>query len=55
MTHYRKAMNLQYEAAVLHAARTPLVIERVSAAPLGDADVLVRTCGPPGSATPISK
>ena len=35
-------MNLQYEAAVLHAAGTPLTIERVSAAALGNSDVLVR-------------
>ena len=35
-------MTLQYQAAVLHRARSPLVIETVSAAPLGPADVLVR-------------
>jgi S-(hydroxymethyl)glutathione dehydrogenase / alcohol dehydrogenase len=35
-------MNLQYDAAVLHQARSPLVIERVSAAALGPSDVLVR-------------
>jgi S-(hydroxymethyl)glutathione dehydrogenase/alcohol dehydrogenase len=35
-------MDLQYEAAVLHAAGAPLVIEQVSAAALGSADVLVR-------------
>src|SRR6266849_9213633 len=35
-------MNLQYEAAVLHAAGTPLAIERVSATALGMSDVLVR-------------
>src|SRR5713226_3975064 len=35
-------MNLQYRAAVLHAARTPLAIEEVSAADLGASDVLVR-------------
>jgi S-(hydroxymethyl)glutathione dehydrogenase / alcohol dehydrogenase len=35
-------MTLQYQAAVLHQARSPLVIEEVSAAPLGPADVLVR-------------
>jgi S-(hydroxymethyl)glutathione dehydrogenase/alcohol dehydrogenase len=35
-------MTLQYQAAVLHQARTPLTIERVSAAVPGDADVLVR-------------
>jgi S-(hydroxymethyl)glutathione dehydrogenase / alcohol dehydrogenase len=34
-------MNLQYEAAVLHAVRGPLVIERVSATALGCSDVLV--------------
>src|ERR1700687_740379 len=35
-------MTLQYQAAVLHQARSPLVIEQVSAAPLGPVDVLVR-------------
>jgi S-(hydroxymethyl)glutathione dehydrogenase / alcohol dehydrogenase len=35
-------MTLQYDAAVLRAARTPLAVERVSAAPLGCGDVLVR-------------
>jgi S-(hydroxymethyl)glutathione dehydrogenase/alcohol dehydrogenase len=35
-------MTLQYEAAVLHQARTPLTIERVAAAALGESDVLVR-------------
>jgi S-(hydroxymethyl)glutathione dehydrogenase/alcohol dehydrogenase len=35
-------MTLQYRAAVLHEARTPLAIERVSAADLGASDVLVR-------------
>jgi S-(hydroxymethyl)glutathione dehydrogenase/alcohol dehydrogenase len=35
-------MTLQYQAAVLHAAGTPLTIERVSAAPLAPSDVLVR-------------
>src|SRR3984893_1795527 len=35
-------MNLQYEAAVLHAARAPLAIERVSATALSSSDVLVR-------------
>jgi S-(hydroxymethyl)glutathione dehydrogenase/alcohol dehydrogenase len=35
-------MNLQYEAAVLHVARAPLTIERVSAAARGSSDVLVR-------------
>jgi S-(hydroxymethyl)glutathione dehydrogenase / alcohol dehydrogenase len=38
----RAVMNLQYEAAVLHTAGAPLVIERVSATALGRADVLVR-------------
>jgi S-(hydroxymethyl)glutathione dehydrogenase/alcohol dehydrogenase len=35
-------MNLQYEAAVLHQARSPLAIEQVSATALAPADVLVR-------------
>ncbi len=35
-------MTLHYKAAVLHRARTPLVIEQVEAAPLGPSDVLVR-------------
>ena len=35
-------MALQYNAAVLHAAKTPLAIERVEAVPLGPHDVLVR-------------
>src|ERR1700741_1443013 len=35
-------MSLQYAAAVLHQARSPLAIEQVSAAPLGALDVLVR-------------
>src|ERR1700692_1017503 len=35
-------MTLQYRAAVLHAAQTPLSIETVSAAALRPADVLVR-------------
>src|SRR3954469_9622469 len=35
-------MTLQYQAAVLHRARSPLMIERVEAAPLGPSDVLVR-------------
>jgi S-(hydroxymethyl)glutathione dehydrogenase / alcohol dehydrogenase len=35
-------MNLAYEAAVLHEAGAPLVIERVSATALGTSDVLVR-------------
>jgi S-(hydroxymethyl)glutathione dehydrogenase / alcohol dehydrogenase len=35
-------MNLQYEAAVLHAVSAPLAVERVSAMALGSADVFVR-------------
>jgi S-(hydroxymethyl)glutathione dehydrogenase/alcohol dehydrogenase len=35
-------MTLQYQAAVLHRAGTPLAIERVEAAPLAPSDVLVR-------------
>src|ERR1700754_2483216 len=35
-------MSLQYRAAVLHAAQTPLSIEKVSAAELQPTDVLVR-------------
>src|SRR5712692_2719938 len=35
-------MTLTYDAAVLHQARSPLVIERVDAAALGRSDVLVR-------------
>jgi S-(hydroxymethyl)glutathione dehydrogenase/alcohol dehydrogenase len=35
-------MTLHYKAAVLHRAGTPLVIERVEAAPLAPSDVLVR-------------
>jgi S-(hydroxymethyl)glutathione dehydrogenase/alcohol dehydrogenase len=35
-------MAFTYDAAVLHAARSPLVIERVSAQALGPGDVLVR-------------
>ncbi len=35
-------MNLEYQAAVLHQARSPLAIEQVSASALGRADVLVR-------------
>ena len=35
-------MNLHYEAAVLHAARALLAVERVTATALGGADVLVR-------------
>src|SRR6185503_5338717 len=35
-------MALQYQAAVLHAAKTPLAVERVEAVPLGPHDVLVR-------------
>src|ERR1700716_2520208 len=35
-------MTLQYDAAVLHQARTPLTIERVSGAALGSSDVRVR-------------
>jgi S-(hydroxymethyl)glutathione dehydrogenase/alcohol dehydrogenase len=35
-------MALQYQAAVLHAAQTPLAIERVETVPLAPNDVLVR-------------
>ncbi len=35
-------MTLQYKAAVLHQARSPLAIEQVEAAPLAPDDVLVR-------------
>jgi S-(hydroxymethyl)glutathione dehydrogenase / alcohol dehydrogenase len=35
-------MSLQYKAAVLHQPRSPIVIDQVSAAALGSADVLVR-------------
>src|SRR6201996_8996609 len=35
-------MTLQYQAAVLHAAQTPLAIERVETVPLAPNDVLVR-------------
>jgi S-(hydroxymethyl)glutathione dehydrogenase / alcohol dehydrogenase len=35
-------MTLHYKTAVLHHARTPLVIEQAEAAPLGPSDVLVR-------------
>src|SRR5262245_36962830 len=35
-------MTLQYQAAVLHQARSPLVIEQVTAAALAPTDVLVR-------------
>lgn len=35
-------MTLQYQAAVLHQARTPLAVERVNAARLAASDVLVR-------------
>src|SRR2546428_3921295 len=35
-------MTLQYQAAVLHQARSPLAIEQVEAAPLAPDDVLVR-------------
>jgi S-(hydroxymethyl)glutathione dehydrogenase / alcohol dehydrogenase len=35
-------MTSPYKAAVLHAARSPLVVEQVEAAPLGPSDVLVR-------------
>jgi S-(hydroxymethyl)glutathione dehydrogenase/alcohol dehydrogenase len=35
-------MTLQYRAAVLHQARSPMAIEAVEAAPLGPSDVLVR-------------
>jgi S-(hydroxymethyl)glutathione dehydrogenase / alcohol dehydrogenase len=35
-------MTLQYQAAVLHAAQTPLAIERVETVPLAANDVLVR-------------
>ena len=35
-------MNLQYQAAVLHQARSPLAIEQVSATAFGASDVLVR-------------
>jgi S-(hydroxymethyl)glutathione dehydrogenase / alcohol dehydrogenase len=35
-------MTLQYQAAVLHGAGTPLTIEQVEAAPLAPSDVLVR-------------
>jgi S-(hydroxymethyl)glutathione dehydrogenase/alcohol dehydrogenase len=35
-------MNLQYQAAVLHQARTPLAIEQVRATAFGASDVLVR-------------
>jgi len=35
-------MTVSYKAAVLHRARTPLVVEPVEAAPLGPSDVLVR-------------
>jgi S-(hydroxymethyl)glutathione dehydrogenase/alcohol dehydrogenase len=35
-------MTLQYRAAVLHQARSPMAIEQVEAAPLGPSDVLVR-------------
>jgi len=35
-------MSLQYRAAVLHAAQTPMAIETVTAAPLKPTDVLVR-------------
>ena len=37
-------MPLQYRAAVLHAAKTPLLIETVAAAALKSTDVLVRIC-----------
>ena len=35
-------MALQYRAAVLHAAKTPLAIETITAAALKPTDVLVR-------------
>src|SRR6187399_2135808 len=35
-------MSLQYRAAVLHAAKTPLKIETIAAAPLQPTDVVVR-------------
>src|SRR5271167_571176 len=35
-------MTSPYKAAVLHGARSPLVIEQVESAPLGPSDVLVR-------------
>ena len=35
-------MALQYQAAVLHAAQTPLAIEQVEAVALAPNDVLVR-------------
>jgi S-(hydroxymethyl)glutathione dehydrogenase/alcohol dehydrogenase len=35
-------MTLQYQAAVLHQARTALAVERINAAPLAAGDVLVR-------------
>jgi len=35
-------MTLQYRAAVLHAAQTPLSVETVTAADLRPTDVLVR-------------
>ena len=47
-------MALQYRAAVLHAAQTPLSVETVVAADLKPTDVLVRFARR-GFATPISK
>src|SRR5271170_5162824 len=35
-------MTSPYKAAVLHGARSPLVIEQLESAPLGPSDVLVR-------------
>ena len=41
-------MSLQYRAAVLHAAQTPMSIETITAAALKPTDVLVRTAGAGG-------
>jgi NADPH:quinone reductase-like Zn-dependent oxidoreductase len=46
-------MTLQYRAAVLHQAHSPLQVETVAAAPIAPPDVLVRVHA--AGVTPISK
>src|SRR3954462_8580192 len=38
----RRGMSIEYRAAVLHAVRSPMTIETVTAGPLSGNDVLVR-------------
>ena len=48
-------MALQYRAAVLHAAQTPMSIETITANGVASRPTCWSGSGPPGCVTPISK